>query len=143
MPSRSATTSFSLDTSSETFRPDDFPDQHAFANETQKAAKEIFVFLLSRSDQNKRIKLLVSKSKAINKIRCFITRIELVGCLVWKFDVIYFVYGRIVWMLILPPSSEVPHVIHETILKTWLFYKLTSPNTKQKPSADPKYLLAS
>lgn len=46
--------------------------QHIFS-----AASMRFSFFLRRSDQNKRIKLLVSKSKAINIIRCFILAFNL------------------------------------------------------------------
>lgn len=49
------------------FHRNDFPNNRVSAKHRQK--NKIFGF---SSDQNRRIKLLVSKSKAINKIRCFI-----------------------------------------------------------------------
>lgn len=86
-----------------------------------------FVFSSLRSDQNKRIKLLVSKSKTINKIRCFICALNPSNYRESESLMLYSLFTAApccVWFLFWKQPKRLKNVIHETIFKTWWFCKI-------------------
>lgn len=88
-----------------------------FPNNTDSTHHNRGKIFSASSDQNKRIKLLVSKSKAINKIRCLVFGFSIYQTTFWKFDGILLTAVSCVYAVSGSPLGFI-YVIHETILET-------------------------